>query len=244
VLATLTDVKLDEDSFPYLGYREGNVAGVPARLMRVGFVGELGYEIHVPAQSARHVWDSLMKAGAGDQIAPFGVEAQRVLRLEKGHIIVGQDTDGLTSPFEAAMDWAIKMDKPFFIGQRSLSILQKKPIKRKLVGFMLPENYSGPLPKECHLVIKDGTTIIGRVTSVVLSPTLKRVIGMAYVSIEQSEIGTPFTIRLDGERGGAPARAPTVTATVVKIPFYDPDGLRQSEGVKKKAKAAAEVASV
>lgn len=244
ILAPLTDVKLDEDAFPYLGFREGTVAGIPARLMRVGFVGELGYEIHVPAQSARFVWDSLMKAGAADSIAPFGVEAQRVLRLEKGHIIVGQDTDGLTSPFEAVMDWAVKMDKPFFIGQRSLAILQKKPIKRKLVGFMLAENYSGPTPKECHLIIKDGTTITGRITSVVASPTLKRVIGMAYVAPEQSAVGSTFTIRLDGERGGSPASAPTVTATVVKIPFYDPDNLRQTDGVKKKEKAAAAVASV
>jgi sarcosine oxidase subunit alpha len=236
ILAPLTDVKLEEESFPYLGYREGTVAGVPARLMRVGFVGELGYEIHVPAQSARHVWDTLMKAGAADNIQPFGVEAQRVLRLEKGHIIVGQDTDGLTNPFEAAMDWAIKMDKPFFVGQRSLTILQKKPMKRKLVGFMLAADYNGPTPKECHLVIKDGKTITGRVTSVVTSPSLKRVIGMAYVETDQSEIGKTFTIRIDGGQ--------TVTATVVKIPFYDPDNLRQSEGVKKKEKAAAEVASV
>src|SRR5262249_28340805 len=134
--------------------------------------------------------------------------------------------------------------KPFFIGQRSLTILQKSPIKRKLVGFMLPENYNGQVPKECHLVIKGGKTITGRVTSVVLSPTLKRVIGMAYVATEQTELGSTFTIRRDSERGSAPSSAPTVTATVVKIPFYDPDSLRQTEGAKKKAKAAAEVAAV
>ena len=69
--------------------------------MRVGFVGELGYEIHVPADTARHVWDALMAAGAAVGIRPFGVEAQRLLRLEKGHMIVGQDTDGLTTPLEA-----------------------------------------------------------------------------------------------------------------------------------------------
>jgi len=101
---------------------------------------------------------------------------------------------------------------------------------------LLAADYSGPTPKECHLVIKDGTTITGRLTSVVLSPTLKRVIGMAYVAIDQSEVGTTFTIRIDGGQ--------TVNATVVKIPFYDPDGLKQIEGVKKKEKAAAAVASV
>ena len=81
--------------------REGEVAEVPARLLRVGFVGEWGYEIHVPADSAVWVWDRLIEAGRDFGIQPFGVEAQRILRLEKGHVIIGQDTDGLTHPFEA-----------------------------------------------------------------------------------------------------------------------------------------------
>ena len=220
ILAPLTDVPLEESAFPYLGFREGTVGGAPARLMRVGFVGELGYEIHVPAQVGRHVWDAIMKEGAASAIRPFGVEAQRVLRLEKGHIIIGQDTDGLTHPFEAALDWAVKMDKPFFIGQRSLSILSKRPLKRKLVGFMLPETYHGPSPKECHLVIKDGK-ITGRVTSIAQSPTLKRVLGLAYVAPEQSAVGSSFSIRIDG---GA-----EIVAIVVSFPFYDPENLRQGE---------------
>ena len=227
VLAALTNIPLDEESFPYLGLREGMVADVSARVMRVGFVGEWGYEIHVPANSARHVWDALMKAGAEQGIEAFGVEAQRVLRLEKGHIIVGQDTDGLTTPFEADMAWAVKMDKPFFIGQRSLAIMQKKGLKRKLVGFMLDEGYSGDLPKECHLVIRNGE-ITGRVTSVVDSPSLKRVLGLAYVSIEEAQLGAKFTIRIDGGR--------EISATIVKPQFYDPDGLRQIESPARKKK--------
>ena len=102
-----SDVDLSPDAFPYLGVRMGTVAGVPARLLRVGFVGELGYEIHMPAHYGEHVWDALMEAGQPFGIKPFGVEAQRVLRLEKGHIIIGQDTDGLTHPYEADMAWAI-----------------------------------------------------------------------------------------------------------------------------------------
>ena len=141
------------------------------------------------------MWDAITAAG----VAPFGVEAQRLLRLEKGHIIIGQDTDGLTHPFEAALDWAVKMDKTFFVGQRSLAILSKKPLKRKLVGFMLPAGYSGPSPKECHLVVRDGK-ITGRVTSVSHSSALGRVLGLAYVAPEQAAIGTSFTIRIDGGR--------------------------------------------
>lgn len=223
VLAPLTDVRLEEAAFPYLGFREGTVAGVPARLLRVGFVGELGYEIHVPAQFGRHVWDTISRAG----VAPFGVEAQRLLRLEKGHIIIGQDTDGLTHPFEAALDWAVKMDKPFFVGQRSLAILAKKPLKRKLVGFMLPETYRGPSPKECHLVVRGGK-ITGRVTSVSPSPALGRILGLAYVAPDQAAIGSPLTIRID--------RSLEILAHVVAFPFYDPENLRQTEGVRPEKK--------
>ena len=170
ILSTLTDIDLRPESFPYLGMREGTVAGAPARLLRVGFVGELGYEIHVPSHFAAAVWQEMMQAGSPHGIKPFGVEAQRILRLEKGHIIIGQDTDGLTNPYEAGLEWAVKMDKPFFIGQRSLRIVhpKRKPVLRRLIGFMLPKDFSGPVPKECHLIIQQGT-IIGRVTSVAFS---------------------------------------------------------------------------
>ncbi len=218
VLQPITDVNLDVDAFPYLGIREGSVANVPARLSRVGFVGELGYEIHLPADGAIAAWDAIMKAGQDYGICPFGVEAQRMLRLEKGHIIVSQDTDGLTQPFEAGMKWAVKMDKPFFIGQRSLSIIEKKKRERVLVGFALPENYQSPEPKECNLVIKNGE-MKGRITSIGFSPTLGRLIGLAYTDPEDSNVGSLLRIKLDD--------GSTVEGGVVKTPFYDPENLRQ-----------------
>src|SRR5205823_4260201 len=110
ILGELCDFDVSEAAFPYLGAREGRIADVPARFIRVGFVGELGCEIHMPAFSAARVWDALVEAGRPRGIRPFGVEAQRVLRLEKGHVIVSQDTDGLTNPFEANMAWAVKVD--------------------------------------------------------------------------------------------------------------------------------------
>ena len=103
-----------------MGTRLGTAAGIPARLLRVGFVGELGYEIHVPASQGEALWDALMEAGAESGIRPFGVEAQRVLRLEKGHIIIGQDTDGLTHPHEAGMARAIAQNKPYFLHGREI----------------------------------------------------------------------------------------------------------------------------
>ncbi|MEW6445791.1 MAG: FAD-dependent oxidoreductase [Pseudomonadota bacterium] len=217
VLAAITALDLSAAAFPYLAVREGKVAGIPARLMRVGFVGEWGYEIHVPARSGAALWEALMKAGAAHGIRPFGVEAQRLLRLEKGHIIIGQDTDGLTTPLEIGMDWALKMDKPFFVGQRSMEILARKPRKQTLVGFTLPEH--GLAPKECHLVI-ERNEIAGRVTSIAWSPALQRHIGLAFVDPDLAARGH-FRIRT--EHGAM------IEATVSPTPFYDPDNLKQKE---------------
>jgi sarcosine oxidase subunit alpha len=211
------DVDLSPAAFPYMGVRTGHVAGIAVRLLRIGFVGELGYEIHAPASQGEALWDALMAAGAASGIKPFGVEAQRVMRLEKGHIIVGQDTDGLTHPYEAGMDWAIGKSKPFFIGKRSIAIQKARGVRRTLVGFTLPDP-DATCPKECHLVIQGGA-IAGRVTSAVRSPTLGKVIGLAYVAPDQAEIGQRFQIRIDcGE---------IVEAQVVPVPFYDPDNARQ-----------------
>jgi hypothetical protein len=188
--------------------------------MRVGFVGEWGYEIHVPAEYAPALWDALMEAGTEYGIRPFGVEAQRLLRLEKGHLIIGQDTDGLTTPTEASLEWAVKMEKPFFIGQRSLQILAKRPAKLKLVGFMLAKDFQGTPPSECCLVIEQGD-IAGRVTSIAFSAALQQYIGLAYVQPNMAKEGNRFTIRtVDGD---------LVTATICLTPFYDPENLRQKE---------------
>ena len=195
------------------------MADVPARLCRVGFVGELGYEIHLPVDGAVTVWDAITEGGESYGILPFGVEAQRILRLEKGHIIVSQDTDGLTKPYEAGMKWAVKMDKPFFVGQRSLEIGGKKCLDRTLVGFVLPKDYTGLEPKECNLVIKDDE-MKGRVTSINYSPTCERLIGLAYTHPSDCEAGSPLQIRLDD--------ASLVQATVVKMPFYDSGNTRQN----------------
>ena len=220
VLAAVTRLDLSTQAFPYLAVREGEVAGMPARVMRVGFVGELGYEIHMPADGACFLWDALMQAGRAQGIQPFGVEAQRLLRLEKAHIIIGQDTDGLTTPIEAAMGWAVRMDKPYFIGQRSLRIIGRKKSKALLVGFVLDSDDESAAPRECHLVIHDGQ-IAGRVTSIAFSPALGRHVGLAFVAPDMAAEGSRFLIRVDAGR--------IVQARVVPTPFYDPSGALQEE---------------
>jgi sarcosine oxidase subunit alpha len=227
LLQPLTDVDLGDAKFPYQGVRSGRIAGVAARLLRVGFVGELGYEIHVAAGDAAYVWRALSAAGSPRGLRPFGVEAQRVLRLEKGHFIVGQDTDGLTDPFEAKASWAVNMQKPFFVGQRSLKILQTRGPRQLLVGFELLD--PARMPKECHLVIERGA-IAGRITSVVHSRTLNKSIGLAMLSPDLAQTGGDIEIR--GEHGDL------LKARIVPTPFYDPGHARQRAAVAERAVAA------
>src|SRR5439155_111405 len=115
-------------------------------------------------------------------VRPFGVEAKRVLRLEKGHIIVGQDSDGLTSPYEADMAWAIGRNKAFFVGSRAIEAQRERGLTRRLVGFTI-DDQAAPVPEECHLVVR-GAAITGRVTSAVRSPALEKTVGLAYVGLD------------------------------------------------------------
>lgn len=217
VLRTLCDdVDLGAAAFPYLAVRQGRVAGIAARMLRVGFVGELGYELHAPAGEAEALWDALLDAGREYGIAPFGVEAQRLLRLEKGHVIVGQDTDAMSTPQEIGAGPAVRDDKPFFVGQHALRAMGAQKPARRVVGFVL--EHPGPLPEEGNLVLRKGE-IAGSVTSIGRSQAVQAVIGLALADAAQSEPGSVLEILLsDGRR---------VRASVAKLPFYDPDGERQ-----------------
>ena len=120
-LSKLTDVDLATSSFGCMRSPRGMVAGVPALLLRIGFVGETGWELHVPAEYGEYLWETIMDAGREFGIAPFGLEAQRILRLEKKHIIVGQDTDAVSNPLESDMEWVVRFDKEDFIGRGGLN---------------------------------------------------------------------------------------------------------------------------
>ena len=139
-----------------------------------------------------------------------------MLRLEKGHVIVGQDTDAMTTPEELDMTWAIARKKPFFVGERSLRIRDKHLSARKLVGFTLPAD--GPCPQDSNLVLRDGA-VAGFVTSVVRSPALNRIVGLAYTARDQAQPGDPVRIRVDD--------GSDIVGAVTVLPFYDPDNARQ-----------------
>ena len=214
VLAALPgDIDFSGDAFPYLSGRCGVVAGVPVRAMRIGFTGELSYELHCPASLAPALWDAVMAAG---EVRPYGLEASRILRLEKGHILIGQDTDALSSPDELGMAWAVSSKKPFFVGKRSVEMRRRLGVARRLVPLAFPAGTRG-LGESC-LVLADGVPA-GHLTSVALSPTLGHPIALAWVPAGLAMPGTRVTVRA---RDGA-----VVTGDVAGHAFYDAGNTRQ-----------------
>jgi sarcosine oxidase, subunit alpha len=213
VLAQLTDCDLSSAAFPYMDWRQATVAGVPATMMRIGFVGEVGWEMMVAAEFGSHLWEQVLRAGASVNLHPFGVETQRVLRLEKKHIIVGVDTDALSNPYEAGMAWVAKFDKPDFIGRAALARMKQSPLERMLVGF---EIEGAIAPPDGSPVLVDGKPV-GLATSVRFSWERKKVIGMAWVTPSEAKQGARITLRSDHV---------DYSANVIDEVFYDPSGQR------------------
>ena len=145
------------EGFAYLDAKHVTVAGVPTLALRIGFVGELGYELHFPSPHGEHVWDTLLEQGVDLEVAPFGLEPQRILRLEKGHVIIGQDTDSESNLLEAAMPWIVKADKPDFVGKWAVEQVAERGLRWMLVGFESPR---GAMPVEGGQVVVDG--VVGR----------------------------------------------------------------------------------
>ena len=192
------DVDLSNEAFGYMHVRTGRIAGVDGCVLwRIGFTGELSYELHVPAGYGLHAWETLLAAGADLGAAAFGVEAQRILRLEKGHFIVGQDTDGLTRGFSAGLDWAIKLDKDDFAGKPELAWQLAEGAGPRLVGLQPVDGTV--VPEECSLIVT-GDHIAGRVTSSRMSPALGRSVCLAQVEAELAAPGTEVTVRLASGR--------------------------------------------
>ena len=213
-------VDLSGDAFPYFSVRRGTVAGVADCIIwRIGFTGELSYELHVPSGHALHVWETLLEQGEDLGCAPFGVEAQRILRLEKGHYIVGQDTDGLSKAPTAGLGGLVKLDKPDTIGLPELKAAYERDDLPILVGLQTDDPTIVPT-EASQIVDGDTNTILGRITSSRMSPNLGRSICLAQVHPSLAAAGTSVTVLLaDGRR---------VTATVQEHHAHlDPEGARQ-----------------
>ena len=213
LMERVTDADMSNEGFAYLDARQLRVAGVPSLGLRIGFVGELGYELHLPSPHAEHVWDLLLERGADLGAAPFGLEPQRILRLEKGHVIVSQDTDSESNLLEAAMPWIVKADKPDFVGKWATEQVAERGLRWMLVGFESP---TGKIPVEGGQVVVDGISS-GRVTSVRRSLELNKVIGLAVVPLDLAVDGGRFDVQIDGK---------AVPMTVHMGAFFDPEGAR------------------
>jgi sarcosine oxidase subunit alpha len=215
VLAPLTDLDVSADAFPYLHARTGRVAGIECLILRLGFVGELGYEIHMPSVHGRHLWGTILGSGAWVEVRPAGLEAQRILRLEKQHLIPSQDTDSESTPFDAGLPWIVKLDKEHdFLGRWSLEMAGERAEGERLVGFTAPREDTAV---EGAAVVVDGDPA-GRVTSCRVSEVLGRTVGMAWVPAKLAEEGAEIEIASNGR---------VLRASVTTAPFYDPDGERQ-----------------
>jgi len=215
VLSSICEQDCSPEAFPYLAAREGRVAGVACLMLRVGFVGELGYELHFPAAHAETLWDALLAAGERYGIRPFGLEPQRLLRLQKQHLIVGQDTDSESTPYGAGMGWAVKLEKEDFVGRAALALAATEQPPSQLVGLELE---GARVPAEGAVILDEADRPAGQLTSARYSRQLRQVIGMGWVPAGSAVEGARVVIS-DGPQ--------QTVAHVRTRPFYDPDGERQ-----------------
>lgn len=217
----VSGIDLSSEAFPHMAVHEGTICGVPTRLFRVSFTGELGFEINVPAAYGRYVWERVWAAGQPHGIAPYGTETMHVLRAEKGFIIVGQDTDGTVTPYDAGLDWAVGKKKPDFVGRRSLARPDiVAPGRKQLVG-LLTDDPAEVLEEGAQIVADPKQsvpmTMIGHVTSSYHSAALGRSIAMALVEGGFKRMGETLFVPMPGRN---------ISAEVVKPLFYDPEGSR------------------
>lgn len=218
------DLDLSADSFQFMDWRAGTVAGVKARVFRISFTGELSYEINVPAHYGRHVWEALMEAGEEFDITAYGTESMHVLRAEKGFIIVGQDTDGSMTPADMNMDWVVNKNKAFsFIGKRSLERSDSVRENRKQRVGLKTLDGAEVIPEGSQIVFDSKQQIPmsmqGHVTSSYYSANMGHSIALAVVKGGHSRLGQTVYCPLANGR--------TIAAEIVSSVFYDPQGERQ-----------------
>jgi sarcosine oxidase subunit alpha len=199
-----------DDPPKFLQHRHADVAGVPCHIMRLSFTGEASFELHHPVTHSVELWRELMAAGRDLGIMPHGLQALFGLRLEKGHVIVGMDSELDSSPRRLNMEWAVKMDKPDFIGRTALARVADLPDHRRLFGLTM----DGPAPVEGAPIYGTGPhagEIVGHVASSFNSPLLGKAVMLGW------QKHTPFTdtVVIDGRE-----------AHVTETPFYDPAGAR------------------
>ncbi|RCK50757.1 sarcosine oxidase subunit alpha [Thalassospira profundimaris] len=212
---------ISADAFPHMSIAECKVAGLPARLFRVSFTGELGFEVNVPAAHGRELWEILWEAGQQYDICPYGTETMHVLRAEKGYIIVGQDTDGTVTPYDAGISWAIGKSKPDFVGKRGLERPDLVAKGRKQLVGLLSRDGKTKLEEGAQIVLDPNQPIpmkmVGHVTSSYHSDAAGRPIAFGLVEGGHDKMGDTIYI---------PMPEGVIEAEVTGTVFYDPEGAR------------------
>ena len=193
---------------PYMGHATLTVAGVPCKVFRLSFTGELAFELHHAADRSVELWRALLDLGGDLGILPHGLQALEQLRLEKGHILVGVDTDYDSTPRRLDHEWAVNMSAGDFIGRAAIARTDEIPLDKKLVGMTT----EGTAPFE-GAVIWNGDEFAGFVTSSFFSPTLNKGVMLGWIDLIDGQV--PSTAIVEG-----------LSATVSPLPFYDPSGAR------------------
>jgi glycine cleavage system T protein len=220
LLARLTDTDLSNGSFPFGASREIRLASAPVRATRITYVGELGWELYIPTEFARGVYEAIVTAGADLGLRHAGYHAMDSLRLEKAYRAWGHDLGCEDTPLEAGLAFAVRLDKPVpFLGREALLAQREKPLRRRLVVFVLED--PEPLLYHDEPIWRDGE-LVGRITSGAYGHTLGRAVGLGYVAhpdgVDDGFVaGGRWQLEIAGER--VPARAQLT-------PPYDPKSLR------------------
>jgi sarcosine oxidase subunit alpha len=225
LLEELTDIDISAENFKFMDWKEGKVAGVPARIFRISFTGELSFEINVQANYGQYVWDKLFEHGEKYDLTPYGTETMHILRAEKGFIIAGQDTDGSVTPFDLGMGWCVGLKKPFsFIGKRGMALAANaRPGRKQLVGLktldpnvVLPEGAQAVADPNQPIPMK----MLGHVSSSYWSANLERSIAMGFILDGHNKMGDKVFYPL--------ANGQVIEAEICSPVFFDPEGERQN----------------
>jgi len=205
-------------AFPHMSIADARICGVPMRLMRVSFTGELGFEVNVPSGHGRMVWEAIWERGKAFDMVPYGTETMHVLRAEKGYIIVRQETDGTVTPDDVGLSWAIGKAKPDFVGKRSLARpAMTAPDRKQLVGLKSLDGRT-VLEEGVQIVAPSAaTTPIGHVTSAYHSAVLDAPIALALVRGGRQRLGETLHVPMPGG---------PIAVEIVSPVFYDPEGTR------------------
>jgi sarcosine oxidase subunit alpha len=220
----VTDIDLSREAFPFMHSRMGTIDGIPVRIARISFSGELAFEINVAWSHARYIWEKLWALGRPYDLTVYGTETMHVLRAEKGYIIIGQDTDGTQTPYDLNMSWIVSKKKEF-IGKRSFQLPWLKATGRlQLVG-LLPENQEEVIPEGAYLTMLTAkpddygkTCHTGYVTSSYYSPALGRAFALALVADGLNRMGEVVAV---------PVGKKIIRATICDAVFVDKENIRR-----------------